>query len=127
MHRDRRSALLYLFNTSDLQHTVQAADIMDQSIENYGLFLAGAIQPAEIGNSVEELHEYFSSRVDFPVALRPLKECEWVGGILSDYEGLPLAHLVYKMPAGIIYVYQTNWDTVRKGNKISLSNALSRH
>jgi anti-sigma factor RsiW len=114
--------VIYLFNSPDLQNTVQAADIMDQSIENYGLFLAGTIRPQQIGQSVDDLREYFQERVNFPVALKPVKECEWVGGVLSDYDGLPLAHLVYKMPAGIVYVYQANWNDVRKGNKISLSN-----
>lgn len=114
--------IIYILNSPDLQNTVQAADMMHQSIENYSLFLAGAIQPAEIGQSVDELSEFFREQVDFPVALKPVKECEWVGGVYSDYKGLPLAHLVYKMPAGIIYVFQANWNEVRTGNKLSLSN-----
>ncbi len=113
---------IYFLNSPDLQNTVQAADMMDQSIENYSSFLAGTIQPAEIGRSVDELREFFRDHVDFPVALKPVKECEWVGGVLSDYEGIPLAHLVYKMPAGIIYVFQANWNEVRSGNKLYLSN-----
>jgi len=114
--------VIYLLNSPDLRNTVQAADMMDQSIENYSLFLAGAIQPAKIGQSVDELSDFFRDHVDFPIALKPVKECEWVGGVLSDYEGVPLAHLVYKMPAGIIYVFQANWNEVRTGNKLSLSN-----
>lgn len=114
--------LIYLFNSPELQNTVQAANMMEQSIENYDLFLAGAIQPQQIGQDVDELREYFEQHVDFPVVLKPVKECEWVGGVLSDYNGLPLAHLVYKMPAGMVYVYQANWKDIRKGNKISLSN-----
>ncbi len=114
--------IIYLLNSPDLQNTVQAANMMDQSIENYDLFLAGTIQPQQFGQSVDELREYFRERVDFPVVLKPVKECEWVGGVLSDYNGLSLAHLVYKMPTGIVYVYQANWKEVRKGNKISLSN-----
>lgn len=113
---------VYLFNSPDMQNTVQAADIMEKSIENYGLFLAGTIQPQQIGQNVDELHDYFNQRVDFPVSLKPVKDCEWVGGVLSDYNGLSLAHLVYKMPAGIVYVYQANWKEVRNGNKISLAN-----
>lgn len=114
--------ILYFINSPNVQNTVQAADILDQSIENYSLFLAGAIQPQTVGQSVDELREYFADRVDFPVALKPVNECEWVGGVLSEYKGLPLAHLVYKMPAGIIYVYQASWSAVQQGNKISLSN-----
>ncbi len=114
--------LLYFLNSPDMQNTVQAADMMDKSIENYGLFLAGTIQPQQIGQNVEELRDYFYERVDFPVALKPVKDCEWVGGVLSDYDGLPLAHLVYKLPGGIVYVYQANWQAVLEGSKISLSN-----
>jgi anti-sigma factor RsiW len=114
--------IIYLLNFPASQTTVQAADMMDQSIENYVAFLAGAIQPAEISQNADELRDYFGSRVDFPVVLKPVTGCEWVGGVFSNYEGLPLAHLVYKMPAGIIYVFQANWNDVRNGNKISLSN-----
>ncbi len=113
---------VYVFNSSDIQNTVQAADIMEKSIENYGLFLAGTIQPQQIGQNVDDLREYFNQRVDFPVSLIPVKQCEWVGGVLSVYDGLPLAHLVYKLPGGIVYVYQANWEEVQKGNKLSLSN-----
>ncbi len=114
--------VLYFLNSPDIQNTVQAADMMDKSIENYGLFLAGTIQPQQIGQNVDELRDYFQERVEFPVALKPVKDCEWVGGVLSDYDGLSLAHLVYKLPGGIVYVYQTNWNAVLEGDKISLSN-----
>jgi anti-sigma factor RsiW len=114
--------LFYILNPSDIQHTLQAADIVEQSVENYGLVLAGTIQPAHVGQNVGDLQGYFKDKVDFPVALKPVKECEWVGAVLSDYEGLPLAHLVYKLPAGVIYVYQANWNDVRRGNILSLSS-----
>jgi len=114
--------VMYLIYSPDIQNTVQAANMMDQSIENYGLFLAGTIQPQQIGQNADDLREYFYERLDFPVALKPVKDCEWVGGVLSDFQGLPLAHIVYKMPAGIVYVYQAKWQEVLNGNKISLSN-----
>ena len=114
--------ILYVLNIPNFQKSVQAADMMDQSVQNYVAILAGAIQPAEISQHVNGLQDFFDNQVDFPVALKPVADCEWVGGVLSNYEGLPLAHLVYKMPAGIIYVFQANWNDVRKGNKISLSN-----
>jgi hypothetical protein len=104
-----------LYESGDL-----ANDLMAQSVENYSRVLNGSIQPDKISNNVHELRDFFDGRVDFPVALKPMKDCDWVGAVMSRHEGVPLAHLVYKVPQGIIYVYQANWKEVKEGKRIHL-------
>ncbi len=101
----------------------ESGDLMTQSVENYGLVLAGTIQPTKVSNNVNELYEFFTGQVDFAVALKPVKDCDWVGAVMSRYEGIPQAHLVYKIPEGIVYVHQVNWNEVKDGKRIRLSKA----
>jgi hypothetical protein len=114
---------LYIGRSSLYQSGDISNDLMAQSVENYSLVLTGVIQPDKVSNNVDELRSYFDGQVDFPVALKPVKDCDWVGAVMSRHDGIPLAHLVYKLPQGIVYVYQANWKEVKEGKRIHLSKS----
>jgi hypothetical protein len=101
-------------------------DMILQSVSNYHAVMNGDIVPQFLSDIPERLHVFFQARGEFPVLVPVMKECTLVGGIMNEYEGTPLAHLVYKHGEQTIYLFQACRETVRRGKTLHLS-AITWH
>lgn len=98
-------------------------DMILQSVSNYRAVMKGDIVPQLLSDIPERLHAFFQARGEFPVLVPVMKECTLVGGIMNEYEGTPLAHLVYKHGEQTIYLFQACRETVRRGKTLHLPAA----
>ena len=49
-----------------------------------------------------------------------MKDCRLIGGGQNELGGTKLAHIIYKHDSDIVYICQTCWATVQKGEQLSL-------
>jgi hypothetical protein len=99
-------------------------DVMRQSLSTYKAIMAGLLTPQVVSDQPSRVKEFFSGKTEFPVNVPLLKRCTLVGGVLNDYAGSTLAHIVYRSEGKVIYVYQACWETVQKGERLRLSDEV---
>jgi len=96
------------------------ANVIIQSLSNYHAVVNGNIKPQMISSEPELLRRFFSGKTEFSVFIPAMKECTLVGGVVNDFSGTMLAHVMYRHDSGIVYMYQACWNTVMKGDKLRL-------
>jgi hypothetical protein len=97
------------------------ANILIQSIANYHRALNGEFSPREASGEADHLVAFFSGKTAFPVLVPRIRNCTLLGGELNDQSGTPVAHLMYRAGDTLIYLYQTCWTTVQRGDIFELS------
>jgi len=97
-----------------------AGSVIVQSLNNYQAVMSGKITPQVVSDQPESVLTFFSGKTEFPVLVPRLKSCSLVGAVLSDYSGVPLAHVVYTHEKDLIYMYQACWDNVLAGDVLNL-------
>ena len=107
-----------------LQASLAGPDIVRQSFANFERVLTGAIRPQLETSEPERVRSFFSGRTTFPVLVPLTRHCTLVGAVLNEYGGVPLAHTLYRHDGEIIYVYQTCWQTVRRGSPLVLPSGV---
>lgn len=100
---------------------VPGSDIVRQSASNYEAVLKGEIVPQVVSDRPENVRAYFKGKTGFPVFIPAMKECTLVGGVVNEYHGMRLAHVVYKHGLQCIYLYQACRESVMKGDTLQLS------
>ncbi len=118
-------AIIILLNPGESPSPIQQAsiispNIIQQSFANYLAVVNGTITPQMVDDQPDHLRGFFDGKTTFPVLVPKMKSCNLVGGVLNEYAGVKLAHVVYKHDAEIVYVYQACWKEVQKGERISL-------
>jgi mycothiol system anti-sigma-R factor len=114
-------------NNINAPRVVQASllpdnDIIRQSLENYGAVVSGKIKPTLASSKVGEMQNYFSGKTEFPVVVPTMNNCELLGGVLNEFRGKTLAHVVYNHTTKeLIYVYEACWKTVQGGEPLHLA------
>lgn len=98
-------------------------DIINQSVANYQAVIGGSIQP-QLVSSNDEVKSFLEKQVNFAVNVPKMKNCKSCAGVLSIFNGVKLAHVVYKVNGNVVYIYQANMDDVLKGEKITLSDEV---
>ena len=97
-------------------------DIIRQSLENYRAVAKGEIKPTLTSNKVKEMESYFDGKTGFPVVIPTMTNCELLGGVLNEFRGNALAHVVYNHGTKeLIYVYEACWKTVQGGTPLHLA------
>jgi len=95
-------------------------NVIHQSLANYSRVVNGEIISHQSPDKLEVHAGYNGGKTTFPVFVPWMKECEMLGGALMEDGGLMMAHFAYKHAGGIVYVYETCWKEVQKGDKIML-------
>lgn len=95
------------------------ANIITQSLANYQAVVGGTIKPQLVSND-EEVRTFLEKEVNFAVNVPKMKNCKSCAGVLSIFNGVKLAHVVYHVNGNVVYIYQANMDDVLHGEKISL-------
>lgn len=95
------------------------ADIIRQSLTNYQAVIGGAIKPQMVGES-DRVRTFLEQGVAFDVNVPRMKDCSSCAGVLSDFKGVKLAHVVYQIGNDIVYIYQADMSEAMKGERIGL-------
>ncbi len=98
-----------------------ANNVVRQSVDDFHKILRGEIAPQRTSAESVDLQDFFSGQTSFPVLVPVMKECTLVGGVLQDYNGMRLAHVVYRAGDDLISVYQVCWETVQEGKALDLT------
>lgn len=118
------TVLLLLQDSTHVGSSTQAAfgsnDVILQSLMNHRAVLDGEIKPQLASSEPAQLASFFSGITDYSVQLPNMKDCILIGGVQNEFAGTKLAHIVYQHGYEVVYIYQTCWATVRKGEKLHL-------
>jgi anti-sigma factor (TIGR02949 family) len=96
-------------------------DIINQSIVNFALVRSGELKPTMISCYPEGVIGFFERNgLRFVVNVKNIESCDWYGASSSDYNGVKLAHVVYKIGDELMYVYQVSEQDVEKGSLLQL-------
>ena len=99
-------------------------DVMNQAFKNFALIRSGELKPSLVSCFPDSVHDYFhKSSIKFTVNILPMPDCQWYGAISSEYGGVPLAHVVYKLENDIVYVYQVSFSEAIGGSRLALPPA----
>ena len=108
------------------RHTA-SNDIINQSIVNFALIRSGEMKPTVVSVYPEGVAGYFErNNTRFVVNVKYLENCDWYGALSSDYDGVKLAHIVYKMGDDLVYVYQVNENQLQPGSLLQLPPAAQK-
>lgn len=110
------------FQNSGVQ--LASGDVMFQSLANYAKIVKGEIQPQVVSDSPEVLQTFFAGKTEFPVVFPPMRDCKLVGGVVNEFSGIALAHVVYKHGPEVVYMYQTCRKRVEDGRDLHLPTAV---
>lgn len=98
----------------------EEANIISQSLKNYQAVIGGSIKP-QLVSTEEDVRSFLSKDVAFEVIVPKMKGCISCAGVLSDYNGIKLAHVVYRVNGkDIIYIYQASLNDAMDGTTITL-------
>ncbi len=117
-------------NSTTRSNLVQASvlpdnDVIRQSLINFKAVSAGEIEPQIRSSETAHLMSFFEGKTEFPVVIPPMLHCTLVGGVLNDYSGHNLAHVVYAHNGSdIIYIYETCWNKVQSGSPLQVSDEV---
>jgi hypothetical protein len=105
------------------EHTA-ANDIINLSYNNFVLVRSGQLKPVLVSCTPESVTTYFKkSELNFAVDVIKLPDCEWYGAMASEYNGVKLAHVVYKIGEHWMYVYEVSHDDAMGGARMTLPPA----
>jgi hypothetical protein len=117
--------LLMLPNESSYDMSAHTApnDVINLTFKNFALIRSGQFKPALVACSPESVAEFFH-RSDLNFAVSVIKvPCDSYSAIWSEYEGVKVAHVLYKIGGEMLYVYQVNKDEALRGSKLTLPPA----
>jgi anti-sigma factor RsiW len=99
-------------------------DVISQSFANYRAVLAGTIAPQVLSERPDQVQAFFAGKTGFPVMVPRIRSCTLIGGVLNEFSGAPLAHVVYRRNDDIVYMYQACWQTVQRGTPLRLPDTV---
>ena len=118
------TVFLLLRDSTHVNSSTQAAfgsnDVILQSLVNHRAVLDGEIKPQLASSEPAQLASFFSGITDYSVHLPNMKDCRLIGGVQNEFAGTKLAHIVYQHDHELLYIYQTCWATVRRGEKLCI-------
>lgn len=98
----------------------EEANIISQSLKNYQAVIGGSIKPQLISTE-DKVRSFLAKEVSFDVNVPKMKGCNSCAGVLSSFNGIKLAHVVFQVgEKNIIYIYQASMNDVMDGTTIGL-------
>lgn len=99
-------------------------DIINRSYKNFVSIRDGELKPSLISCFPDAVLAYFEQHNPrFAVKLLNVPNSDWYGAMADEYDGVKLAHVVYKFGDEIVYVFQANQSEVLNGSSLSLPPA----
>ncbi len=124
------AAIIFLVNNGKRTNVVEASmlpanDVVKQSLLNYAALSRKEIEPQFRSTNADEIQQFFSGKTEFPAFVPTMNGCTPVGGVLNEFAGKTLAHVVFNHhDSDLVYVYEACWETVQKGNPLHLSQEI---
>jgi hypothetical protein len=100
------SILVFLLFSVKAHHTHHSPidnNIIHQAYNNYDAATEGKIVPAFETNDPRLLGDYFKKTVDHEVNVPSLKGCSLTGGMITEYSGKKIFHMLYKNAECLIH------------------------
>ncbi len=96
-------------------------DIINQTLNNFSLVQSGQLKPSMIACYSDVIVGYFRRQnVEFAVSIVSDDSCDWYGAVANTYDGVNLAHIVYKRGDDLLYVYEVKKTDALEGSVLSL-------
>lgn len=112
-------------NVRHLHTSPNDNNVIHQSFNNYDAVIAGTLKPEIASNDYAEVKSYFTQRVNYNVRVPRMDKCKLMGGLVSNYQGKDLAHVVYKYDDQVVYLYQVDMATALEGKTLTIpANAM---
>lgn len=130
------AAVIILLRTGDMtapdggapsRASLFPGDVIQQSLTNYRAVVNGSILPEIRSSEEKRVLDFFTGKTEFPVMVPRMRSCELVGGVLNEYAGVKLAHVVYRHDREVVYVYQVCWEEVQRGERVNLPAGIRDH
>ncbi len=114
-----------LFDSSSTEMSDEM-NIVSQSLQNYQAVIGGSIQP-QLVSTEDDVHRFLENEVTFDVIVPKMKGCNSCAGVLSEFKGVKLAHVVYQVgEKNIIYIYQASMSDAMDGRSIGLPDDIKQ-
>lgn len=104
-------SIYFSITTMSLQGNQQAEsyasmNFFNVSFNNYSSVCSGKITPDIKTNSFEQLSRFFAEKGVYYNIIRPETSAELVGGIITERQGIKVAHLVFSSNDTLVYMHQ---------------------
>jgi hypothetical protein len=86
--------------------------VMVQAVKNFKKVLSGDIKPELISSDVTNVKSYVKNKAKFDAYIPSISEYQLAGVVCNEYNGQKLAHLVYTSGKEIIYIYETQVNSI---------------
>ena len=98
-------------------------DVIFQSLQNFAQIQKGAIKPTLVASKAEDIHQYLDNNGFGFAVVHPMDCCTSYGAMTSQYDGIKLAAVVYRMNDDVMYVYQVRKKNVFEGSTLVIPPA----
>lgn len=123
--------LLFVSLPVNIRHTHTSPDdnnMIHQAWNNYDAIIAGRIKPEITSSDPAEVKTFFAQRIAYPVHVpRTIGNCRLIGGLISNYEGKRVAHVVYKDDDQVAYLCQVDMSTVTDQKTLTIPDEAREH
>jgi hypothetical protein len=99
--------------------------VMVQAVNNFHKILKGEIKPQLQSNDANEVSNFVNKNVSFKVFVPLIENYELAGVICNEYEGQKLVHLVYTSGDEVIYIYETDANSIHP-QRLELPDAVHK-
>jgi hypothetical protein len=98
-------------------------DVINLTFKNFALIRSGQFQPALVACSPESIADFFQrNNLDFSVSVLKVP-CDSYSAIWTEYKGVKVAHVLYKIGGEMLYVYQVSQNEALNGPRLTLPPA----
>lgn len=97
-------------------------DALTLAEDNFRNVLSGKFKPQITAIGTSDVAEFLRRNTGYVIVVPAVHNAEWIGGSVSTYNGIKIAHVVYKMGEEYIYLYSFPKQSAQS-NKISLPPA----
>ena len=117
--------LLYVTSTPHHRHTQpNDGNMIHLTFNDYDSVLDGKFVPAVASSDPSTIATYLQPAVNFQVAFPPMLRCSLVGGKCTHYCTSHLAHLFYHLGNNVVYLVQTRYSELSRGNELMLPDSV---
>ncbi len=86
--------------------------VMVQAMKNFHKILSGDIKPEMKSSNVAQVRTFVKDKTHFEAYVPVIEDYDLVGAVCSEYNGQMLAHIVYSSGNEIIYIYETQVNSL---------------
>lgn len=100
-----------------------------QAVNNFQNIVSGKMPIQMYSNNPQKLQEFFKTNgVDYPTKISKVKNCDLVGGFVSNYNGVNFAHHIYKDKNGnLLYMFQVDQNYFKENPKLFITDDLYQY